>query len=50
MPGGHRGAKPVKLQADRDNAGKLSGPLQRLLDTVPHHRIKHNLRNEELDL
>ena len=28
--------KPVETRADRDNAGKLSGPLQRLLDTVPH--------------
>ena len=28
--------QPVETRADRDNAGKLSGPLQRLLDTVPH--------------
>ena len=26
--------KPVETRADRDNAGKLSGPLQRLLDAV----------------
>ena len=28
--------KPVETRADRDNAGKLSGPLQRLLDAVTH--------------
>lgn len=26
--------RPVETKADRDNAGKLSGPLQRLLDAV----------------
>ena len=28
--------KPVETRADRDTAGTLSGPLQRLLDPVPH--------------